>query len=196
MSLTARVSFSSAAILPSACLRCCRIPWAFSWSCQKAGSLAFASRASRRSRLVATSKIAPHEIDAFFQFVEAELKVFDVLDCRHKLILYGKREIRKVLVSFPPPPFRHNFRFANYTDKRSCLSSPTRFLRAWAHARLVHIEVVCCNHVPRIGLLHLLQHLFFAPGLEATRGVGLVAAGVATMGKYEQERLGTGCDVG
>src|SRR6185437_13621261 len=77
MSLTARVSFSSAAILPSACLRCCRTPCAFSWSCQKAGSLAFASRDFRRSRLVATSKIAPHELDALFQFVKARLKIFN-----------------------------------------------------------------------------------------------------------------------
>lgn len=48
-----------------------------------------------------------------------------------------------------------------------------------AHACLVHIKVVCCNHFPRIDLLHLLQHLFLAPGIEAARGARLVAAGIA-----------------
>src|SRR5690348_10679451 len=44
-------------------------------------------------------------------------------------------------------------------------------------------------------LLHLLQHLFFTSGREAARGGGLVTAGVATMGKYEQAWLGTGGDI-
>ena len=67
--------------------------------------------------------------------------------------------------------------------------------QVWTHARLVDVEVVCCNHVSRIVLLHLLQHLFFTSGLEAARGMGLVATSVPTMGKYEQAGLGTGSDV-
>ena len=65
------------------------------------------------------------------------------------------------------------------------LSALADSVSAYLLATLVHIQVVCCNHVPRVVLLHLLQHLFFTSGLEAARGAGLVAAGVATMGKYE-----------
>src|SRR6185437_4506790 len=77
--------------------------------------------------------------------------------------------------------------------KLSALADSSAELRA--HASLVHIQVVCCKHVPRIVVLHLLQHLFFTSGLEAARSLGLVAAGVAAMGKYEQAGFGTGGDV-
>ncbi len=63
------------------------------------------------------------------------------------------------------------------------------------NGKLVDVQVVRCNHVSRIVLLHLLEHLFFTSGLEAARGVGLVAAGVATMRQDEQMGLGTGGDL-
>jgi hypothetical protein len=51
---------------------------AFSWSCQKLGSLVFASNSANCLRADAASKKAPHELDAFIQLGEALLQVFDV----------------------------------------------------------------------------------------------------------------------
>src|SRR5581483_570585 len=77
MSLEIRESFSSAAMLLSAFLRCCRTCCAVSWSCQKSGCEVRFSRSARRLRLRSTSKIAPHELDAFVQFLKPVFEIFD-----------------------------------------------------------------------------------------------------------------------
>jgi hypothetical protein len=51
---------------------------AFSWFCQKFGSLVLASNSANWLRADSASKKAPHELDAFIQLGEALLQVFDV----------------------------------------------------------------------------------------------------------------------
>src|SRR5580704_5828272 len=69
---------NSALTRSSTALRCCRVACAFSWSCQKLGSLVFASNSASCSRADSASKKAPHKLDAFVQLGEALLQVFDV----------------------------------------------------------------------------------------------------------------------
>src|SRR4030088_2532666 len=71
------VSFSSAAICSSARFRSRRTLCAASWSLQKLGSAARASRAFRRSRYCGASKIAPYERDALLEPFVAILEVFE-----------------------------------------------------------------------------------------------------------------------
>src|SRR5271155_4354552 len=78
MSLFLRSSASSAFTRSSTALRCCRVACAFSWSCQKLGSLVFASNSASCLRADSASKKAPHKLDAFIQLGEALLEVFDV----------------------------------------------------------------------------------------------------------------------
>src|SRR5689334_24984523 len=77
MSLKMRESFSSAAMRFSAPLRCCRTCWAFSWSCQKPGLELRVSSSARRLRWRGTSKIAPHKLDAFGEFLKTMFEVFN-----------------------------------------------------------------------------------------------------------------------
>jgi hypothetical protein len=57
------------------------------------GSLVFASSAASCWRAGSTSKKTPHDVDAFLQFGEAMLQVFDVFS--HIRIVTAKIEIRK-----------------------------------------------------------------------------------------------------
>jgi hypothetical protein len=67
--------------------------WAFSWSCQKSGALIFSSSAANCVRMEESSKIAPHQLDAFLELGVALLKVFDMLG--HIQILHINGEIQK-----------------------------------------------------------------------------------------------------
>jgi hypothetical protein len=49
------------------------------WSCQKFGSLVFASSAASCWRAGSTSKKTPHDVDPFLQFGEAVLQILDML---------------------------------------------------------------------------------------------------------------------
>src|ERR1700722_12227573 len=93
MSLTRRFRFSSAVRRSSTTLRCCRVACALAWSCQKLGSLVFASSAASCRRAGSTSKKTPHDVDAFLQFGEAVLQILDVLS--HPRIVTAKIKIRK-----------------------------------------------------------------------------------------------------
>jgi hypothetical protein len=77
MSLTMRVSFSSAATFSSDALRCCRMRCACSGSLQKSGCEVLASRLRISSRWRGTSKIAPHELDALVEFLKTMFEIFD-----------------------------------------------------------------------------------------------------------------------
>src|ERR1700722_12152525 len=68
----------SALTRSSTCLRCCKTPCAFSWSCQKFGSLTFSSNAASLLRAESASKKAPHELNTFLKLGVALLQVFDV----------------------------------------------------------------------------------------------------------------------
>src|ERR1700735_652538 len=68
----------SALTRSSTCLRCCKRPCAFSWSCQKFGPLTFSSRAASCFRAESASKKAPHEFNTFLELGVALLQVFDV----------------------------------------------------------------------------------------------------------------------
>ncbi len=70
----------------STALRCCRVACAFSWSCQKFGSLVLASNSASCLRADSASKKAPHELDTFIQLGEALLQVFDVFG--HENLFY------------------------------------------------------------------------------------------------------------
>src|ERR1700678_2639250 len=78
MSLDLVSRIFSALTRSSTCLRCCKTPCAFSWFCQKSGSLTFTSRAASCFRAESASKKAPHELDALFELGVALLQVFDV----------------------------------------------------------------------------------------------------------------------
>src|SRR5271169_6374423 len=78
MSLFLVSRVTSAFTRSSTALRCCSVAWAFSWSCQKLGSLVLASNSASCLRADAASKKASHELDAFIQLGEALLEVFDV----------------------------------------------------------------------------------------------------------------------
>src|ERR1700689_3781398 len=78
MSLFLVSSASSAFTRSSTALRCCRVACAFSWSCQKLGSLVFASNSASCLRADSASKKAPDELDAVLQLGEAQLQLFDV----------------------------------------------------------------------------------------------------------------------
>src|SRR5271154_909421 len=78
MSLFLVSRVTSAFTRSSTALRCCSVACAFSWSCQKLGSLVLASNSASCLRADAASKKAPHELDAFIQLGEALLEVFDV----------------------------------------------------------------------------------------------------------------------
>src|SRR5580704_11724646 len=78
MSLLFASRATSAFTRSSTALRCCRVACAFSWSCQKLGSLVFASKSASCLRADSASKKAPHKLDAFVQLGEALLQVFDV----------------------------------------------------------------------------------------------------------------------
>src|ERR1700685_2252610 len=69
---------SSALTRSSTALRCCSVACAFSWSCQKLGSLVLPSNSASCLRADSASKKAPHKLDAFVQLGEALLQVFDV----------------------------------------------------------------------------------------------------------------------
>src|SRR5271155_261047 len=79
---------SSALTRSSTALRCCSVACAFSWSCQKLGSLVLASNSASCLRADSASKKAPHKLDAFIQLGEALLQVFDVFGhwCVYMLI--------------------------------------------------------------------------------------------------------------
>src|SRR5712691_4772405 len=77
MSLWTVASLASAARIASAALRCWRIFCACSWSCQKSGCAVFTSNEAMVSRLRATSKIAPDELDSLLEFFLAAFQVFD-----------------------------------------------------------------------------------------------------------------------
>ncbi len=78
MSLFFESRATSAFTRSSTVLRCCSVACAFSWSCQKMGSLVIASNSASCLRADAASKKAPHELDTFIQLGEALLQVFDV----------------------------------------------------------------------------------------------------------------------
>src|SRR5271156_1395709 len=78
MSLFLVSRVTSALTRSSTALRCCRVAWAFSWSCQKLGSLVLASNSASCLRADSASKKAPHKLDAFIQLGEALLEGFDV----------------------------------------------------------------------------------------------------------------------
>src|SRR5271156_2320714 len=78
----------------STCLRCCRRTCAFSWFCQKSGSLTFSSRTASCFRAESASKKAPHERDTFLELGVALLQVFYVFG--HSQILTAKFEKRKL----------------------------------------------------------------------------------------------------
>src|ERR1700722_870932 len=68
----------SALTRSSTCLRCCKTPCAFSWSCQKFGSLTYSSNVASCLRAESASKKAPHELNTFLKLGVALLQVFDV----------------------------------------------------------------------------------------------------------------------
>src|SRR5277367_4942710 len=86
MSLFFRSRDFSAFTRSSTALRCCRVACAFSWSCQKLGSLVFASNSANCLRADSASKKAPHKLDTFIQLGEALLQVFDVFG--HWILFY------------------------------------------------------------------------------------------------------------
>src|SRR5271155_4979412 len=88
MSLFLVSRVTSALTRSSTALRCCRVAWAFSWSCQNLGSLVLASNSASCLRADAASKKAPHELDAFIQLGEALLEVFDVFGHWDVFILF------------------------------------------------------------------------------------------------------------
>src|SRR5260370_9029780 len=72
-----RPSLSSAASWSSTCLRSRSTFWATSGSCQKLGCEDFCSNAARRLLFSEASKIAPHKLDSFLQFVVAMFQIFE-----------------------------------------------------------------------------------------------------------------------
>jgi len=60
---------------------------ALDWSCQKSGAFIFSSREARWDWALGTSKIAPHQLDAFRELGVALLQIFDVLVYRHAISL-------------------------------------------------------------------------------------------------------------
>src|ERR1700685_3448565 len=78
MSLDLVSSIFSALTRSSTCLRSCKRACAFSWFCQKSGSLTFSSRTASCFRAEPASKKAPHERNAFLKLGVALLQVFDV----------------------------------------------------------------------------------------------------------------------
>src|SRR5271169_5111605 len=87
MSLFFRSRDFSAFTRSSTALRCCRVACAFSWSCQKLGSLVSASNSASCLRADSASKKAPHKLDAFIQLGEALLEVLDVF-CHFVLLVF------------------------------------------------------------------------------------------------------------
>src|SRR5580658_10357340 len=82
----------------STCLRCCKTACAFSWSCQKFGSLTFSSNVASCLRAEPASKKAPHELNTFLKLGVALLKVFDVFS--HSLFAFLlQRAVKTRLVS-------------------------------------------------------------------------------------------------
>src|SRR5580700_10959496 len=84
----------------STCLRCCKTPWAFSWSCQKFGSLTFSSRAASCFLAESASKKAPHELNTFLELGVALLQVFDVFSHSFSPFYFGDKNKSK------PAPFK------------------------------------------------------------------------------------------
>ena len=72
----------------STCLRCCKTACAFSWSCQKFGSLTFSSNVASCLRAEPASKKAPHELNTFLKLGVALLQVFNMFG--HEGILTAK----------------------------------------------------------------------------------------------------------
>src|ERR1700683_2379891 len=68
----------SALTRSSTCLRCCKTTCAFSWSCQKFGSLTLSSNVASCLRAEPASKKAPHQLNTFLKLGVALLQVFDV----------------------------------------------------------------------------------------------------------------------